>query len=428
MFHSDGKKDKVLYLSNKFKVNYIWVITAVGFISQSFGSGSAQILPITLLMVEKALKISHTDAGLIVSASSVSQIIGFILWGLISDKIGLRKTLTVSSLIISIGTICMGIINSRLTGMAAYALCGFGVSAFMCLLPKLLKTWFEKRKRGLAASVIGSGSAVTSSLMGILVPFLVQVNGWRFPFLLVGAISLISPIIVYSFLRDNPKEKGLAPIEASSNEIEAISQDNQSKLRHILKMKLTWQLIIMYFFFNIGFICVITYLVSYVIETGQDMVGAGRLFTVYMACGIFSGYILGILSDHAPRTIIIAISCFLQAVFMGVFIILSKGIVTNYVMLILIGLTSGIMPVTSAMFSDYYDARLLGIVTGLIMCVGGIGSILVVPIAGFLATKSGTLAIPLAISAVSLAIAAIISLTLIKRAPIPKLIGQNFIH
>jgi sugar phosphate permease len=389
------------------KIHYGWIIAAGGFITQIVLLMSQSILPIVLLVIEQDLGISHADVGLIVSVYSIFQIMGYITWGIVADRIGLRRSLTMSSLITSIGIICMGTINSLTTGLAAYALSAFGASALASLIPKLTKAWFETRRRGIASSIITSGGTTTMSLMGIIVPFLANGYGWRFPFLLLGAAGLFLSLISYALIRDNPKEKGLAPVgvssnatekradfpvEASTKTTEIMAPEEQVKSGNLLKMTVTWHLGIMYAFFNIGSLCIQTYLVSYIMETGQNLVVAGSVSSVLALCSLLSQNICGILSDRVPRRYIVSIMGMLQAVFIGLFIILSKGLLTDYVMISLIGLSGGTIPVIWAMFSDYFNQKYAGTASGVIMSIGGLGSVVGAPVAGTLAVMTGTLA------------------------------------
>jgi MFS family permease len=115
-----------------------WSAATGGFLTQVILFTGSSTLPLLLLAFEEALGLSSADAGLIISVYGIFYVIGAPVWGAISDRVGLQKALTSSSLIVSVGIFAMGAVNSLMACLPVYALIGFGSVALVVQIPKLL--------------------------------------------------------------------------------------------------------------------------------------------------------------------------------------------------------------------------------------------------------------------------------------------------
>jgi MFS family permease len=166
----------------------------------------SSILPLVLVTVHGELNISNADAGLIISMYGVLYVVGAIVLGAVADKLGLRKTLTLSSIIVSFGILSMSAANSLITCMIAYAIIGFGSAALITLIPKLTGSWFEIKRRGLASSYITSGGAASAAILGIIVPILAISYSWRAPFYILGFVSFLVSVLIFAMVKDKTYE------------------------------------------------------------------------------------------------------------------------------------------------------------------------------------------------------------------------------
>ena len=87
------------------------------------------------------------------SRSNIVRMYGFffivsaLLWGILADRIGLRKSLTMACLMLSIGIIGMGTINSTFGGMIFYSFIGFSAAAPITLSALLTGAWFDRAQK-----------------------------------------------------------------------------------------------------------------------------------------------------------------------------------------------------------------------------------------------------------------------------------------
>ncbi len=113
----------------KGQIHYGWIVATGGFLTQVILLIGKSTLPLILVAFEGDLGISSAEAGLIISMYGIFYVIGAPVWGVVVDRIGLRKTLTSSSVLTAIGIFFMGSVNSLTTSMAVYALIDSSSSA-----------------------------------------------------------------------------------------------------------------------------------------------------------------------------------------------------------------------------------------------------------------------------------------------------------
>jgi sugar phosphate permease len=377
-------------------------------------------LPLVLVDVERTLGISNAEAGAISAMYGVLFIFGAFFWGILADKIGLRKSLTLACLMLSIGTIAMGNINSTATGIIVNSLIGFAAGAPITLSIILTGTWFDRRKRGIAQSYMSNPYSLWMSMLGIMVPIIMLAYGWRNVWYILGAASLLLSIVVYVLIRNNPKEKGLSPCGAQSkdtaNTTEASQQtppQQQVKSTDVIKMGITWHLgavfILTVFIVTILTFFVVTYLIT---EVGLTPIAAGGAFSIFSLTMMAGGFVWGVISDHVPRKYVVSTGSILYALLLLALISFGKETTAIYIIVGAMGFAIGIPAVTFAMIPDHFPKHVIGTASGLVNAISGVGFILGPLIAGNIATTTGSFIPAFQIAAVMAVVLAAVSLAL----------------
>jgi len=400
------------------RINYCWICATGGLNSFLILGTATFTLPLTLVEVEKTLGISNAQAGAILAIYGIFYIIGAFLWGVLANKIGLRNSLSLSCLMLSIGTIGMGTINSTIMGMAFYSIIGLGGGAPVTLSVILVRAWFSENKRGIAQSYITSPQTLWAALLGLAVPTVMLAYGWRIAWFIVGGLSLFLSVLVFVLIKNNPQESGLLHSRATSrtdkNTAKKLLENDLNhkpliKNRDILKLGITWHLILI-FFLNIFIIEILySFLVAYLItQAGLSSIAAGGAFSVFTFLMMAGSYVWAFLSDNIQRKYVLATGSILCAVFLLALITVFRSeIAAIYIIVGGIGFAIGTPPVTFAMISDYFPSHVIGTASGIINGVSGIGFAIGPFVAGTVATSTGSF-IPVfeivAIVAVTLAI------------------------
>jgi MFS family permease len=137
-------------------IHYGWICATGGLSSQFVYEIPLGIFPLVMASMMIALGMTSAEAGLIISMSGVTLIVGSPVWGVIVSRLGLRKALTIGSVVLSIGTIGMGIATSNIMAMVFYSITGFGGAAVMVISNVIVGTWFHARRRGVINGYLNS--------------------------------------------------------------------------------------------------------------------------------------------------------------------------------------------------------------------------------------------------------------------------------
>lgn len=152
--------------------------------------------------------------------SFVIRPIGGLVWGHFGDRIGRRTTLSLSILIMSSATFCIGLLPGfHQIGYAAPVLLllirmvqGFSASGEYAGASAFLAEYAPDRRRGLLTSVVPAstaagllfGSLIAALLTAVLTTDQLNGWGWRLPFLLAAPLGLVGRYIRLK-LEDTPK-------------------------------------------------------------------------------------------------------------------------------------------------------------------------------------------------------------------------------
>jgi len=408
------------------KIHYGWIVAIGGFITQALLLLGMTIIPLTLPMIREALKITYAESGMIMTAFGIANIVGTLLWGFMSDKIGLRRVFSICALLASIGIICVGLSNSLLAIIFSYALVGLGCIAFMTLIPKLVGAWFHITRRGVASSIVTLGGVLPSGVYGILIPSLAATYGWQHPYYLMFVVALIMTAITFILIRDRPEEKGLKPVGAPEEHSQEPTHELDDsggivRVSDVLKMKVTWHLGIFFLVFFGLLYSIMTFLVTYLMEEVRlEALVAGGAYSLFMLMGAPGQILWGVTSDrsikkYGSRKYILGPAYVIAALLLFLFITFARDAMSVYIITSLIGFfLPGCMPVMFATVSDYYDLRVLGIASGIVFCFASIGMVVFPPLQGYLSDLARTLSVTFQVSAVLALVAGIIALALKK--------------
>lgn len=171
--------------------------------------------------------IAITQIALITSASFIGMFFGATLGGLLSDRLGRKRSLTLFVLISSLGSLSTALVPGVHYLFAARVVTGFGISAGMVTVMTYIAELFPARSRGTWQSwamVINLAAIpMTNFVARLLVPF--GPDGWRWVFVW-GALGIAFPLIAKR-LPESPRwsaragrfdeaETALATMEARS--------------------------------------------------------------------------------------------------------------------------------------------------------------------------------------------------------------------
>lgn len=213
------------------------------------------------------LQLSDVQIGWTLSVFALGYALFQVPGGMLGDRLGARKTL---SLIVSFWSVFTG-----LTGMAwnyislmiARFLFGAGEAGAYPCISRTVYSWFPLKERGIVNGINFSGSRVGAAFSLPVIAWLIDATGWRISFFILGIIGFAWAIIWYVWFRDEPEHHASLP----AAEKQFILSNRQQKKAVAVKIPLskifasgnTWLAMGQYFASNFVFFFCLTWLYPY---------------------------------------------------------------------------------------------------------------------------------------------------------------------
>ena len=155
------------------------------------------IITVAAPLIMKEWRVSSVDFSLVFSAAFVGYFFGAIIFGALSDKIGRKKTLILTSCVFSTGTFLVYFTNSLESLIAVRVFTGIGIGGAVPCAITLTSEYSPLKQRGKYVSLMYSGFLIGIVLGGYLAGGILERFGWR-PLFLVGFFGPIAAIILVS--------------------------------------------------------------------------------------------------------------------------------------------------------------------------------------------------------------------------------------
>jgi sugar phosphate permease len=152
------------------------------------------------------LHLSHTQLGLALSAFSIPYAFFQIFGGILSDRFGPRKVLTVVGLLWAVATVCTGLSIGLITLFAARLGLGFGEGASFPTATNAMAKWLPQDRKAFGQGITHAFARVGNAIAPVVVAALITAVNWRFSFLLLGALSLVWGVVWLRYYRDRPAD------------------------------------------------------------------------------------------------------------------------------------------------------------------------------------------------------------------------------
>ena len=204
--------------SNKPKLHYAWIVCLCGLWLFVCNMGlTSNILSVYLPFIE-AEGLSDSMGSAILTVRCVFSFAVTFLVELYYRKLSLRRGILLATLLGAASAAVYALGGSALVYYTGAALGGIAYG-LGCIYPVslLLTNWFHTH-RGLALGVSSAGSGVATMAFSPLVSALTLRYGLRATFLLQAGFMLVSAMVVFLLLRDDPAQKGLCPYDADPDD------------------------------------------------------------------------------------------------------------------------------------------------------------------------------------------------------------------
>ena len=169
---------------------------------------SRQTFSVLSPVISHQLHLNHTDLSRVFSAFQFSYAGMWLIGGVLLDVIGTRLGLALAVIWWSIISMLTGLANTVFSFGAFRFLLGIGEGCNWPGASKTVAEWFPAQERGIAVAIFDSGSSVGGAIAALVVPWIAIALGWRYAFVLSGALGFIWLVIwlaLYHPLERHPR-------------------------------------------------------------------------------------------------------------------------------------------------------------------------------------------------------------------------------
>ncbi|HHY72083.1 MAG TPA: MFS transporter [Bacillus bacterium] len=336
------------------------------------------------------LDLSRTELSFIVAIGMIVYGVGMPIAGLLLKTLSSRFMIVTGVIIV-----CLSIVWAiNATGPVSFLL-SFGVFLSLGLsflsnisLSPIISKWFV-RQRGKALFYLATGGMAGIAVMTPLETWLIQLVGWKHTLLIFAGvfICIIAPSAIF-IMRENVPE-GADTTGAVRNLVK--QEPANISMRDAVKTNAYWKIILGLFACGFGMNLLgshgVPMLVNHCFDPMIASFGVGMIGIVAM----FSTVVLGHVADRFPRRNILFLVYFVRGLgLIGLVLAATKW------QLFLVAFSGGLVwsgsiAMSTAILSDLYGTRLLGILNGWAYFIGHqIGAALGSFLGGWLYDASGT--------------------------------------
>jgi sugar phosphate permease len=332
------------------------------------------------------------------------------------------------ALILGLGVLLMGTVQSLGAACLAYAVVGIGATGMWTPVLTVVQRWFALKRRGLALGILSTGYGLGFAAMGVVFPFIVASLNWRFAwyFLVIGALIMV--VLNAVFLRNDPESSGKIPWGSSEKNAQpsvrhAAADSARIPFSRVFTTKTFWLIGLSYFCIAYSLYGITTFMVDYA-EQGMHipLATASKLATVHGLSQIAGVLIILPFSDiwGRKKTILISNSCIALSI-TGILLATSQAVLFLCVgiMAVFYGVT---FPIYGACAGDYFPKNLIGTIIGAWTPFYGLGAILVHWISGMLFDATLSYTLPFLI-ALGTSVLAVILMAAVSSRPAPRETG-----
>lgn len=176
-----------------------WKILVTSFLPGPLINGfRSAALPSVLFQVSRDLKLSGVESGAVTSIQSATGIIFGIASGILTDRVGIRKTFRIGMLILSLGFFLTAFSFDFYTLLLVSFIGSFGVTIYLPPLLKMLASLFTDRQRGLAIGIVALALRLSAASTFLIVPLILTgLGSWRWVFLIFGTLAFAASLFIH---------------------------------------------------------------------------------------------------------------------------------------------------------------------------------------------------------------------------------------
>jgi MFS family permease len=156
-------------------------------------------------IIKKEMALDNVSIGSAFAAFSIAYAVFMVVGGRIGDIIGPRRGLLLCGVVWTAGTVLTGVAGGLTSLIIARLVVGLGEAAVYPISSAVIARWIRPTRRGLAQGVMHGSGRLGAAVAPAAVTVLVVASSWRWAFILLGVASFAITVVMWGFLRDDPR-------------------------------------------------------------------------------------------------------------------------------------------------------------------------------------------------------------------------------
>ena len=178
----------------------LWILVLLNFIDRA-------ALAISLPFISEEFSLTPELKGLLLGSFFWTYLLFQIPGGWLLDRFGPRKIVGFAGIIWGGFQLMGGLVTGGILLTASRLGLGAAEAPIFPAASKLNSKWLPSKERARGATFIDAAGPFGSAVGGLAVTALIAVTGgWRWAFIITGALTIIVAVLYYLYLRDSPKE------------------------------------------------------------------------------------------------------------------------------------------------------------------------------------------------------------------------------
>ena len=287
--------------------------------------------------------------------------------GIIADRWGPRRLLTIGAGIAALGTLLFAFAPTIFWANAGRLLIGASVAVAFVSMLKLATRWFRPEQFALASGIALFCGVCGGVVAGVPLRLLVESFGWRPVMMATAVVTAALCVAIWLFVRDDPSERGYTSHAPAPAAHAAHHASVWHGLMQVLSFRNTWILVIV----PIGIAgSVLTFAglwgVPYLKQVhGLDTKTAAAITSSLLIAWALGGPILGALSERmGKRKPLYVITTVVSLIGWGVIIYVPMSLPALIALLVVTGFACGNLIIGFAFAKESVPVRLMGTASG----------------------------------------------------------------
>jgi len=327
---------------------FLFFLWFLWFINFSIRIAFSPILPI----VEDEFSVSHGKASSIFIFLSAGYGIGVLVSGLFSGRVGYKRSIIISLLLLSLVTFLIPFVyNFSLLYLSSFLL-GFSVGIYLPAAIPLITEYYSEKQWGKAITIHDTGASVAIFATPLISTFLLNFFKWREAFIVYGVLFIFCAIIFYFVCKEVK-----------------ITNPPKALFREIIKKRALWLLALLWVFgagANLGIYSIAPlYLTK---ELKMDIGFANTILAISRLGSIGIAVACGFVVDKFNLRYVIFMIIFITSIF--TILLGTIGVkYIGYILFLQAIFVTGFFPLGLVAIARIFDREIRSLATGIILAL-----------------------------------------------------------